>query len=81
MTTLRNFQTEIDDIHNREVAKQRTLTPKFPEKEAHDQRSVPPAKGKARDDTSGATPKVTTLTKGDNAAQASLIELEDRIMV
>jgi hypothetical protein len=81
MTTLRIFQTEIDDIHNREAAKQRTLASKFPEKESHDQRNASAAKGKARDDSSGPTPKVTTLTKGGNATRASLIELEDRIMV
>ncbi|EKM80959.1 hypothetical protein AGABI1DRAFT_71614 [Agaricus bisporus var. burnettii JB137-S8] len=79
MTTLRTFQTEIDEIHNREVAKQRTLASTIPEKEGHDRRNASAAKGKARNDITSPSSAVSQSTRSGNAAPVSLIELEDRI--
>jgi hypothetical protein len=85
MTTLRAFQTEIDEIHNREVAKQRTKTAALAEKEeVKDQKiaattTVSQAKGKAKEDGFVTNPAKTTDNAGD--IRASLLEADDRILV
>ncbi|KXN90600.1 GTP-binding protein 1 [Leucoagaricus sp. SymC.cos] len=78
MTTLRTFQTEIDEIHSREVVKQRAkasaaLAEK--EKEAKDQKlaGISQIKGKGKDDASNANPTAAVI-------RASLLEFEDRIL-
>lgn len=85
MTTLRTFQNEIDEIHNREVARQRAkviASGSENQKEPKDQKPnpiVPASKGKAKDDGSNTAP----TKPADSAAviRASLLELEDRILV
>lgn len=80
MTTLKTFQTEIDEIHNREVAKQRAKATIFPEKEAKDQRTTSAtAKGKAKDDAPTLAP--TKPIESATVIQASSREFEDRILV
>jgi hypothetical protein len=75
MTTLRNFQNEIEDIHNREMSKQRAAAVLDKEK---DQRSV---KGKAKED------HAVTETKSPLPGTVRLIgpgrseEVEERILV
>ncbi|KAF5354728.1 hypothetical protein D9756_005278 [Leucocoprinus leucothites] len=87
MTTLRTFQSEIDEIHNREMAKQRAkpavMASAEKDKETKEQKhstsaAVAQAKGKTRDDGSSSNPTKPT----DSAAviRASLLELEDRIL-
>ncbi|KAF9474221.1 GTP-binding protein 1 [Pholiota conissans] len=74
MTTLRNFQNEIEDIHNREMSKQRAQALLDKEKE---QRS---AKGKAKEDNS---PVDTNSLSSGNARQIGpgrSEEVEERIL-
>ncbi len=83
MTTLRTFQNEIDEIHNREVAKQRfkVTVPPDKEKEPRDQKVIltDVAKGKTKDDGKESTP---TKPAGSAAViRSSLLDLEDRILV
>lgn len=85
MTTLRTFQTEIDEIHNREVAKQRAKAAALAEKEkeAKDHKfaagAVSQAKGKAKDDGSGSNSAKTADSAAD--IRASFLGLEERILV
>ncbi len=65
MTTLRSFQHEIDEIHSREIAKQRGL---------HDKENKPAAsatKGKVKDEETGTT----------GSEHAELQEVEEGIIV
>jgi hypothetical protein len=85
MATLRTFQTEIDDIHNREVAKQRAKATVIAEKEKEvkEQKlttsTTAHAKGKAKDNDSSST--TTKPAECVVPIRASLLELEDRILV
>ena len=76
MTTLRTFQTEIEEIHDREMAKQRARIVTSPvEKETMDQKlaTVTQAKNKYN-----GTPKSAV---GVGPTRALLLELEDKILV
>lgn len=85
MTTLRTFQTEIDEIHNREVAKQRAKVAAPPdrdkEKEPKDHKVTPTgaAKGKPKDD--GAITAPTKPVGSATVIRSSLLDLEDCILV
>jgi hypothetical protein len=70
MTTLRSFQNEIDEIHTREVLKQRTQALLDKEKDGK------PAKGKTKEEVSEALD--TTFHVSENL---NLQELEERIIV
>ncbi|TFK44701.1 P-loop containing nucleoside triphosphate hydrolase protein [Crucibulum laeve] len=75
MTSLRTFQNEIDEIHNREQAKQRAQA--LLDKEREKENKHPhPLKGKTKEDAS-ADPS-TTLNA--NGGRASMQEIEDRIL-
>lgn len=82
MTTLRTFQTEIEEIHDREMAKQRARIVTSPvekeEKETMDQKlaTVTQAKNKYN-----GTPISTKYAVGVGPTRASLLELEDKILV
>ncbi|KAF9452399.1 P-loop containing nucleoside triphosphate hydrolase protein [Macrolepiota fuliginosa MF-IS2] len=82
MTTLRTFQNEIDEIHDREVAKQRGRAIASPEKEEANREQRPntmvTAKGKVKEDNSNTA--ATKLTDSAAVIRASLSELEDRIL-
>ncbi|KAL9711862.1 hypothetical protein Ac2012v2_004935 [Leucoagaricus gongylophorus] len=78
MTTLRTFQTEIEEIHDREMAKQRARSVTSPvEKETMDQKlaTVTQAKNKYN-----GTPISTKYAVGVGPTRASLLELEDKIL-
>ena len=71
MTTLRTFQNEIEDIHNREISKQRALALADKEKEQKN------SKGKAKEEANHtAGPALTNGTKA-----AGFQEMEERILV
>jgi len=77
MTTLRTFQTEIEEIHNREMAKQSARIVTSPvEKETMDQKlaTITQAKNKYN-----GTPISTKSAVGVGPTRASL--LEDKILV
>jgi len=73
MTTLRTFQNEIDDIHNREVSKQRAVALADKEKE---QKS---SKGKIKEEVNHTAGQA--LTGANRAEAAGLQEMEERILV
>lgn len=85
MTTLRTFQTEIDEIHNREVAKQRAKVAAPPdrdkEKEPNDHKVTPiaTAKGKSKDDGTNTAPAKPVGSA--TVIRSSLLDLEDSILV
>ncbi|KJA19920.1 hypothetical protein HYPSUDRAFT_43812 [Hypholoma sublateritium FD-334 SS-4] len=71
MTTLRNFQTEIDDIHHREMSKQRTKASLDKEKEQK------LAKGKVKEDHGPTDVKASSQS---NTGPGRSQEVEERIM-
>ena len=76
MTSLRTFQTEIEQIHQREVAKQRSHGPApvtDKEKASTKNPLSPPAKGKAKEDA-------TTL-QTENILRSNVPEAEGKILV
>lgn len=70
MTTLRSFQNEIDEIHNREVMKQRTQALLDKEKDKS-------TKGKTKEESSDALGLKTSFDVSD----LNLQEVEGRILV
>ena len=72
MTTLRSFQNEIDEIHTREVLKQRTQA--FLDKE----KDGKPAKGKTKEEVSDTLDVKATF---DGSEHLNLQEVEERILV
>lgn len=74
MTTLRTFQNEIEDIHHREISRQRALALMDKEKETKH------SKGKAKEDQSTVSDKTENLD-GAETSGANLQELEERILV
>ena len=70
MTTLRSFQNEIDEIHTREVLKQRTQVLLDKEKDGK------PAKGKTREEVPDALDTIFHVSEHLN-----LQEVEERILV
>jgi parvulin-like peptidyl-prolyl isomerase len=67
MTTLRTFQTEIEEIHHRELVKQRAQVVTTEEKENKN----PQPKGKAKDDSDN--DEINT--------RAGMVEAEEKILV
>jgi len=75
MTTLRTFQNEIDEIHNREISKQRAQAMVEKEKEKH-------SKGKVKEDTTHIVPAPASAAEHHGAgSEGDLQELVDRILV
>lgn len=72
MTSLRTFQNEIDEIHARELAKQRTNGTMEKEKENKKPAAV---KGKGKDDTAD------SLKSDPAASESGIQEIEDKILV
>lgn len=70
MTSLRNFQNEIDEIHTREIAKQRAQTITEREKENKN----PHPKGKAKEDGAESA-------KRENNGRVGVTEVEEEIQV
>ena len=75
MTTLRNFQNEIDDIHHREMSKQRTKASLDKEKEQK------LGKGKAKEDHGPTDTKASSKSVQSDAGPGRSQEVEERIMV
>ena len=78
MTTLRTFQTEIDEIAHRELIKQRTHTASTVDQEKENRQPLSPsAKGKAKDagHINGAEPAA------ENNKRSGLHEIEEKILV
>ena len=73
MTTLRTFQNEIEDIHNREISKQRALALADKEKEQKN------PKGKAKEEANHTSGPSLTGTNVNKAA--GFQEMEERILV
>jgi len=71
MTTLRTFQNEIEDIHNRELSKRRAQSLIDVEKEQK------PSKGKAKVETNTSAP----LTGENGTKAAGFQEMEELISV
>lgn len=74
MTTLKTFQSEIDEIHNRELSKQRAQA--LIKERERENKHPHSSKGKAKD---VASPDVVT-SYGDKG-RASMLEVEEKIMV
>uniref|UniRef100_A0A8H8CQ65 Tr-type G domain-containing protein n=1 Tax=Psilocybe cubensis TaxID=181762 RepID=A0A8H8CQ65_PSICU len=72
MTTLRTFQNEIEDIHHREISKQRAQALMNKEKETKQ-------KGKGKEDQDAVSVEAENL-HGAETAGANLQELEERIL-
>lgn len=72
MTSLRTFQTEIDEIHIRETTKQRAQA--AAEKEKEKENKNPHPKGKAREDESD-------VSKRTSVSRAEMLEVEEQIQV
>lgn len=73
MTTLRSFQTEIDEIHNREVSKQRALGTTILEKENK------AMKGKAKEDP--ATPSAKQEPPDNVESDTRSMDEDEQILV
>jgi hypothetical protein len=73
MTSLRTFQTEIEEIHTRELTKQRVhTTTNGLDKEKKNKNPLPKGKGKA----DPADPDT-----GDITERAEMLEIEEKILV
>lgn len=75
MTTLRTFQNEIEDIHHREIIKQRAQALMDKEKDSKH------LKGKAKEEQTVVADKTQNLDDGTGSAGANLQDLEERILV
>ena len=76
MTSLRTFQTEIEQIHQREVAKQRSHAPApVADKEKASSKSPlpPPAKGKTKEDEA--------ILQTENILRSDVPEVEEIVLV
>jgi hypothetical protein len=71
MTSLRTFQTEIEEIHHRELVKQRAQVI-VPDKEKENK--SPQSKGKAKKDP-------LDLDQDVVSERAGMVEVEERILV
>ncbi|KAF8906537.1 GTP-binding protein 1 [Gymnopilus junonius] len=74
MTTLRNFQSEIHDIHNREISKQRAQASPF-----HDKSAQKALKGKAKEEPPPTFAQTARQSPADPDSQ-NLQEIEVRIL-
>ncbi|PPQ67322.1 hypothetical protein CVT25_005906 [Psilocybe cyanescens] len=74
MTTLRTFQNEIEDIHHREIIKQRAQALMDKEKDSKH------LKGKAKEEQTVVADKTQNLDDGTGSAGANLQDLEERIL-
>lgn len=71
MATLRNFQNEIEEIHHRELAKQRAQAPVEKDKITHSQ-----PKGKAKENV-----QPVPINNGSDTGPGALSEIEEKILV
>jgi len=81
MSTLKTFQAEIEEIHNREMAKQRAriaTSPMEKAKETVDQKPAAVTQARHKADESLISSKSVA---GVSAVRTSLLELEDKILV
>jgi len=82
MTTLRTFQTEIHEIHNREVSKQRAQLNTDKEKETRKHTGL---KGKAKETLAASGVQAQTESDGCQTESGSgglqLQEIEEKILV
>lgn len=76
MTTLRTFQNEIEDIHHREISKQRAQALADKESQKHTN-----AKGKGKDDPIISSSTHNKLPGLEPTGQANFQEVVDRILV
>jgi hypothetical protein len=86
MTTLRSFQNEIEEIHNREVTRQRQITTAttMSEKEKDNRENAAKVmKGKAKEnvDTPAAKEEPRRDTQGEARAGSAVDEDDDEILV
>ena len=86
MTTLRSFQNEIEEIHNREVTKQRQITTATATSEKEKDNKENAAKGmKGKAKESADTPAVKEETRRDTEGEArvgsAVDEDDDEILV
>lgn len=77
MTTLRTFQTEIDEIVHRELIKQRTHPVSGADKEKENRQPLSPTKGKAKD----VSPVNSAELTAERHARLWLREVEEKILV
>ncbi|KAG6866344.1 hypothetical protein C0991_005265 [Blastosporella zonata] len=84
MTSLRTFQTEIEEIHQRELLKQRTHPPitddKEKDKPRENQTAPASAKGKVKDDGPTNDNGVDTAPKDLASARSGMHEVEEKIL-
>ncbi|KAG6880330.1 hypothetical protein C0992_011079 [Termitomyces sp. T32_za158] len=76
MTTLRTFQTEIDEIAHRELIKQRTHAVSGAEKEKDSKQPLSPTKGKAKDASHVNGAELTA----EKNARSGLREVEEKVL-
>jgi hypothetical protein len=84
MTTLRTFQNEIHEIHNREVSKQRAQLnlDKEKDKETLSPRKHTISKGKVKEDLIAPDVQVQAVSGGESSRQGlQLQEIEEQILV
>jgi hypothetical protein len=80
MTTLRTFQNEIHEIHNREISKQRAQLSFDKEKEKEETRKHTNSRGKAKEDLTASDVQAQTGSGGDRKG-LQLQEIEEQILV
>ena len=78
MTTLRTFQNEIHEIHNREISKQRAQL-SF-DKEKEETRKQTNSRGKAKEDLTASDVQTQTGSGGGHEG-LQLQEIEEQILV
>jgi len=80
MSTLKTFQAEMEEIHNREMAKQKAriaTSPTEKAKETVDQKPAAVTQAKPKADES----LISSKSVASSAVRTSLLELEDKILV
>ena len=84
MTTLRTFQNEMHEIHNREVSKQRAQLnlDKEKDKETPSPRKHTNSKGKVKEDLTAPDVMAQAASGGESGCQVlQLQEIEEQILV
>jgi hypothetical protein len=84
MTTLRTFQNEMHEIHNREVSKQRAQLnlDKEKDKETPSPRKHTNSKGKVKEDLTAPDVQAEAASGGESGRQGlQLQEIEEQILV
>lgn len=82
MTTLRTFQNEMHEIHNREVSKQRAQLNLDKEKDKETPRKHTNSKGKVKEDLTVPDALAQAASGGESGRQVlQLQEIEEQILV